>query len=121
IQTTRAVWEMKVIGLLVIFTYAFFKFSWSYRLFNYAAILLGATPHASQSKTRAGREAAHRVARMTTLAGRHFNRGQPAFFFALGYLGWFVNGWAFMIATAVVLTVISVRQLGFAARHALDG
>ena len=24
-------------------------------------------------------------------AGRHFNRGQRAFFFALGYLGWFVS------------------------------
>ena len=26
-------------------------------------------------------------------AGRHFNRGQRAFFFALGYLGWFVSPW----------------------------
>jgi len=44
IQTTRILWEMKAIGLSVIFVYAFFKFAWSYRLFNYVAILLGATP-----------------------------------------------------------------------------
>lgn len=44
IETTRFAWELKVIGLVAIFGYAFFKFSWSYRLFNYAAILIGATP-----------------------------------------------------------------------------
>ena len=44
IQTGRVLWEMKAIGLAVIFVYAFFKFSWSYRLFNYVSILLGAMP-----------------------------------------------------------------------------
>ncbi|HEY8578701.1 MAG TPA: DUF599 family protein, partial [Beijerinckiaceae bacterium] len=33
ISTSRALWESKVIGLLLIFGYAFFKFGWSYRLF----------------------------------------------------------------------------------------
>src|SRR5262249_31564235 len=41
LQTTRALWEAKSLGLVVIFVYAFFKFAWSYRLFNYVAILLG--------------------------------------------------------------------------------
>src|SRR6185369_8425267 len=39
--TTRLAWEIKAVGLAVIFVYAFFKFAWSYRLFNYVAILLG--------------------------------------------------------------------------------
>ena len=38
LATTRLAWEVKVIGLAVIFVYAFFKFSWAYRLFNYGAI-----------------------------------------------------------------------------------
>jgi len=42
IRMTQAVWETKVFGILLIFVYAFFKFAWSYRLFNYAAILIGA-------------------------------------------------------------------------------
>jgi uncharacterized membrane protein len=121
IETSRAVWEMKVIGLLVIFVYAFFKFSWSYRLFNYGAILMGATPEAKDAKKKSAQEAADRVARMTTLAGRHFNRGQRAFFFALGYLGWFISPWVFIAATAAVLIVIALRQYGPAARHVLAG
>lgn len=119
IETTRAVWETKVIGLLVIFIYAFFKFSWSYRLFNYAAILMGATPDSRHQEEDEAKAAADRVARMTTLAGRHFNRGQRAFFFALGYLGWFVNAWLFMLATAAVLVVIAVRQFGPASHKVL--
>src|SRR5215211_1105200 len=44
LPTTRLAWELKVLGLAVIFGYAFYKFAWSYRLFNYAAILLGTVP-----------------------------------------------------------------------------
>jgi uncharacterized membrane protein len=39
------------VGLILIFIYAFFKFAWSYRLFNYVAILLGAMPPSSQRDT----------------------------------------------------------------------
>jgi uncharacterized membrane protein len=119
IRMTRSVWETKVLGLLVIFIYAFFKFSWSYRLFNYAAILVGATPGAEAADTPAARAAAERVGRMATLAGRHFNRGQRAFFFALGYLGWFVSPWIFMFSTAAVLIVVANRQFGAAARFVI--
>src|ERR1700674_968387 len=79
-RPTATVWEVKTLGLLVIFAYTFFKFAWSYRLFNYAAILMGATPPREQAKSKAAHAAAACVASMTTLAGRHFNRGQRAFF-----------------------------------------
>ena len=42
LPTTRLAWELKVLGLAVILGYALYKFAWSYRLFNYAAILIGA-------------------------------------------------------------------------------
>jgi uncharacterized membrane protein len=58
-----------------------------------------------------------RTTRLFEAAGRHFNRGQRAFFFALGYLGWFVSAWLFMAATAAVLVVIAIRQFGPAARE----
>ena len=41
LSPSPALWELKCIGLILIFIYAFFKFAWSYRLFNYVAILLG--------------------------------------------------------------------------------
>src|ERR1700761_1859175 len=32
---THAQWELKVVGLSIILVYAFFKFAWSYRIYNY--------------------------------------------------------------------------------------
>lgn len=122
IETTRFAWELKVIGLVAIFGYALFKFSWSYRLFNYAAILIGATPmvekgHAPDAQARA---AAARAGQMAVVAGRHFNRGQRAFFFALAYLGWFLSPYLFFLTTAAVLFVMARRQFASEARAALD-
>lgn len=109
-QTTRTAWEIKVIGLAVIFAYAFFKFGWSYRLFNYCAILIGAIPPHSEADRPETIAAAREAVRMNIVAGLHFNRGQRAFFFALAYLGWFISPWLFLIATAAVLTVMWRRQ-----------
>ncbi len=108
--TTRVIWELKVVGLAVIFVYAFFKFAWSYRLFNYAAILLGAVPIVRDEPTAEAHAAAARAAAMNQVAGRNFNRGQRAFFFALAYLGWFLSPYLLILATAAVLVVMWRRQ-----------
>ena len=119
IGATRLEWEVKTFGLALIFVYAFFKFAWSYRLFNYVAILLGAAPPAEDRETPDARIHARRTARLCEEAGRHFNRGQRAFFLALGYLGWFVSPWVFMATTAAVLVVMWRRQFGSNAQHAV--
>jgi uncharacterized membrane protein len=110
IETSRALWEIKTIGLAVIFAYAFFKFAWSYRLFNYVAILIGAMPPHTDHNKPSARAHAIRAGKLSAAAGRHFNRGQRAFFFAIGYLGWFISPWLFMLATAAVVIVMWRRQ-----------
>jgi len=108
--TLRSVWEMKVIGLAGIFGYAFFKFAWSYRLFNYCVILLGALPPFDSRDERAMANGVHETIEMNIAAGRHFNRGQRAFFFALAYLGWFLGPVTFLGFTAAVLVAMYRRQ-----------
>jgi len=117
---TRLAWELKVIGLAVVFVYAFFKFAWSYRIFNYAAILLGAVPQHGQASEEEGKAAARRAAAMNVVAGRHFNRGQRAFLFALAYLGWFVSPYIFVAGTALCLLVMWRRQFASDAIAALN-
>jgi uncharacterized membrane protein len=119
LSSSPALWEIKCVGLILIFVYAFFKFAWAYRLFNYVAILLGAMPAATKRDTP---EAEAHVIRMTGLfeaAGRHFNRGQRAFFFALGYLGWFVSPWVLFATTAAVVIVTWRRQFASDAWRAM--
>ena len=50
--TPPFVWEMKVLLLVVVFVFAFFKLTWSLRQFNYVAILIGAAPPPEQAGTR---------------------------------------------------------------------
>ena len=57
--------RLKMMGLAIIFVYAFFKFAWSYRLFNYFAIMVGATPPPERKGHARRRKAfAHRAARL---------------------------------------------------------
>jgi uncharacterized membrane protein len=121
IKTTAVQWEAKSIGLAVIFVYAFFKFGWSYRLYNYVAILVGATPPASEKDTPEAKAHAARVSALCEVAGRHFNRGQRAFFFALGYLGWFISPWLLIAASVAVTAVLWRRQFNSDSRRALLG
>ena len=114
-----ALWEIKCVGLILIFVYAFFKFAWAYRLFNYVAILLGAMPPASQRDTPDARAHVIRTTKLFQAAGRHFNRGQRAFFFALGYLGWFVSPWVLFVTTAAVVVVTWRRQFASNAWQAM--
>ena len=119
LATTRESWEIKVLGLAVIFIYAFFKFAWSYRLFNYVVILVGAVPVLTDANLEEAQVAARRAAALNVVAGRHFNRGQRAFFFALAYLGWFVSAYVLFVTTACVFLVMWRRQFNSDARRAV--
>jgi uncharacterized membrane protein len=119
ISPSPALWEMKCVGLILIFVYTFFKFAWAYRLFNYVCILLGAMPPCSQRDTPEAEAHVIRTTRMFESGGRHFNRGQRAFFFALGYLGWFVSPWVLFVTTALVVVVIWRRQFASNAWRAM--
>lgn len=117
---TRAAFEIKTLGLAVIFIYGFFKFAWAYRLFNYAAILLGSLPSAPRMDMPDTAAGAARTAEMLVAAGTQFNRGQRAFFFALAYLGWFVGPVVLLVATALALAVMALRQFSSPARRAVQ-
>ena len=118
-RPTRLQWEVKVSGLTIMFIYAFFKFGWAYRLFNYCAILIGATPEPGTADKEEIEAMAARAARMNIAAASHFNRGQRAFFFALGYLGWFIHPVALIIASSAVVIVLYRRQFKSDALKAL--
>jgi uncharacterized membrane protein len=119
LDTSRGLWELKVSGIVIIFVYAFFKFAWAYRLFNYGAILIGATGRIHDRSTRRAVTTTKGLADVLTDAGTQFNRGQRAFFFALAYVGWFVSPTVFIIATAASVSVMLQRQFLSNSRHAV--
>ena len=117
IETSREQWEAKALILIATYVYAFFKFGWAYRLFNYTSILFAAMPYYSSGPQ--GHEVANdrdmeiaiaQATEMNSLAGRHFNLGLRAFFFSLALFGWFIHSLLLMVATTFVAWVLVRRQ-----------
>jgi uncharacterized membrane protein len=109
VQTTREVWELKLFALLLVFIYAFFKFTWSMRHFNYLAILIGAAP-TSNAQPRWSKRFAERAAGVSSNATNTFNRGLRAYYFGLAFLSWFLHPIAFIVATTLVVGVLYRRE-----------
>jgi uncharacterized membrane protein len=121
IEGGRSLFEIKVGGLIIIFGFAFFKFGWSYRLFNYSSMLFGAIPmpaHMAENPS-ASERLVERAIMMNVLAGAHFNSGLRAIFMSIGFLGWFVGPVVFIATTALVLAVLVRRQFFSEARAVL--
>jgi uncharacterized membrane protein len=107
--TGRQVNALKIGLLVLIFVRAFFAFTWSLRQFNYTCILIGGAPLPT-ADTAEKAAFVKRAARLHQLAGRSFNGGLRAYYFALATLCWFVHPWLFMAATALVVGVLYRRE-----------
>ena len=56
---------------------------------------------------------------MNILAAKHFNAGLRAIFLSIGYLGWFVSPYVFVLTTLLVIVVLIRRQFYSEAREAV--
>lgn len=120
-QSTPVIWEMKLILLITIFIYAFFKFAWAFRLAHYTAIMIGATPILNATNQTACDAHALRTAQLIGIAGEHSNSGLRAFYAAIAALAWFYHPVAFMIASVWVLSILVRRDFLSRSRRLLFG
>ncbi|MBU3054879.1 MULTISPECIES: DUF599 domain-containing protein [Pseudomonas] len=109
---TREMSEIKLLGLAMVFVYAFFTFSWCMRQYNFAAVLVGSAPmvgerHVTEQERKAFAE---RAARVISMAANQFNFGLRAYYFGMSMLAWFINPWFFMLITAGVVVVLYRRE-----------
>ena len=120
-QQGQNAFHLKVVGLAAIFAYSFFKFGWSYRLFNYCSILFGSVPmmEGARRNPAEAEQAIERAIKINIMAGKHFNAGLRAIFLAIGYIGWFIGPIVLMGTTIFVIAVLTRRQFFSDARDAL--
>lgn len=109
-HTALVVWELKVLLLVVVFAYAFFKFTWSLRQFNYVAILIGSAPPQDMAEAPESLAFAESAAAVASRAAEHFNKGMRTFYFGLAALSWFLQPLLFMALTALVVLVAYRRE-----------
>lgn len=102
-------WELKIFLLIIIFIYAFFKYTWSLRQQTYTSIFVAAAP--AHDEPQENKEAF--IIKGGVLAGKaaeHFNNGLRAYYFGLAALSWFIHPYLFMAMTVLVVGVIHRRE-----------
>jgi uncharacterized membrane protein len=111
-RTSALIFDIKLMTLVVIFVYAFFRFSWSMRQYTFVSLVIGGMPAPKTFESgEHDREAyAARAARLVALAVESFNDGLRAYYFAFAVVGWFVSPLVFVVATAGVLVILYRRE-----------
>lgn len=105
-----APWEPKALMLMGVYGYAFFKFGWAHRLFNYCSILLGAVPPFDAQDRAERRLALEKAIRMNIIAGAQFTRGLRAIFMSVPLLLWFAGPLFLAASITLVSAVLLHRQ-----------
>ncbi len=111
-RTTMLIFDLKILSLLAVFVYAFFRFTWSMRVYSFGAILVGAAPNVEHFDSGAAnrQEFADRAGRLMGMAAESFADGLRAYYMAFAVIGWFVSPAAFAIGTLAVLWVLYQRE-----------
>jgi uncharacterized membrane protein len=107
---SQRLFEWKIALLIAIFIYAFFKFTWALRQYNYFCAVIGSAPDARPGgldidaySECMGAVLSHAVSEL--------NAGVRAYYFAFAALCWFVHPLVFMAGTAFMVAVLARRQL----------
>jgi uncharacterized membrane protein len=110
--TTLLVFEFKVMVLVAIFVYAFFRFSWCMRQYTFVALVIGSMPPPEDfdSGKHDRQKFADRAAAMVGAAAETFNDGLRAYYFSFAALAWFVSPAAMLVATLIVVAILYSRE-----------
>lgn len=101
--------ELKILALILLYIYAFFKFTWSAWQYNVLSILVGAMPaHGSEIKLRPG--FAEAASRIVALAGDSYNDGIRSYYFSIALMAWLIHPLLCLAATLAITLVIYRRE-----------
>ncbi|MFW9616040.1 DUF599 domain-containing protein [Aquabacterium sp.] len=111
-RTSMLVFDVKILVLLTVFIYAFFRFTWSMRVYSFGAIMVGSAPNVDVfTRGEADRkEFADRAGKLMGMAAESFNDGLRAYYLSFAVIGWFMSPFAFVLGTLAVLWVLYRRE-----------
>ena len=111
-RTSTLIFDMKLILMLGIFVYTFFRFTWSMRQYTFGSLLVAAAPDAERflAEGLSREDFADRAGRIVGLAAETFNDGLRGYYFAFAAIGWFFSPIVFMLATAGVAYILYERE-----------
>jgi uncharacterized membrane protein len=98
--------RLGLFALLAIFIYAFFKFTWTLRQYNYCIAMIGAAPMPPIEEERHAR-LADALARSISVASINFNVGLRCYYFAFAALAWFLHPLLVPLTTSMTMVIAS--------------
>jgi uncharacterized membrane protein len=111
-RTTELVFDFKLLLLLSIFVYAFFRFTWSMRQYTFGALLIASAPEAQRfiDEGLSREEFADKAGRIVAMAAETFNDGLRSYYFSFAAAGWFFSPYVFLVASAGVVWILYQRE-----------
>lgn len=122
ITTNPAVYETKLLLVLLLVGTGFLKFALAQRLFSYAGILMGAIPNRlanNPERDAACEKSGAQAAALLVQGGVSFNRGLRTLYFTLAALAWLIGPIASLLATLAIARMIWEREFNSKSRAAL--
>jgi uncharacterized membrane protein len=99
-----------VLLLIVVFTYAFFKFSWGIRLYNYSAVMVGSLMPKADLSAESGHDFIDTAFTLVASASESVNSGYRAYYFGIAAAAWLLQPWLFMLLTTLVVWIVYLRE-----------
>ncbi|KMT65853.1 DUF599 domain-containing protein [Catenovulum maritimum] len=108
--------QFKVLVIIVILIYAFFKFTWSLRQYGFASVMIGAAPNIDDTDATEDMKStfALNAGKLIDQAQHNFNSGMRSYYFTLSVVGWFIHPLLFVFLALVVVRILYIRE--FASR-----
>lgn len=120
VEASHRLWDIKILLLVSIFVYAFFKFTWSIRQFGFCAIVVGATRKAPADPEECAQDIA-RAGLLVSFASSNFNQGLRSYYFAMAAMSWFLHPWLMMLITVWIVRVLYAREFRSRTLEVLHG
>lgn len=119
--STAAMLQLKLIGVIAVFIYGFYRFTWALLQYNYLLALVGSAPLPGDLTPENAVTMADRLSVVLNSAVTSFHSGFRTYYYALAWIGWFFHPLVFLAATLFVTFILVYRQIYSPSAGAIAG
>jgi uncharacterized membrane protein len=110
-HTTKELFQVKLIGLVCVFIYGFYRFTWALLQYNYLLALTASAPLPGDLTPETAKAMAQQLSVVLNAAVTSFHSGFRTYYYALAWVGWFFHPIVFMVAILFVTFILVYRQI----------
>jgi uncharacterized membrane protein len=109
--TTGPLFQIKLMGVVCVFIYGFYRFTWALLQYNYLLALTASAPLTGDLTPETANAMADRLSVVLNAAVTSFHSGFRTYYYALAWVGWFFHPLVFMVAILFVIFILVYRQI----------